>query len=64
VIRIERKIMPGEHLSTALFRETRGAGFFRILSGANAPFYVDVLDSLEREASERRKAWRGKRSSH
>ncbi len=45
--------MPGEHLSTALFRETRGAGFFRILSGTNAPFYVDVLDSLEREASER-----------
>jgi hypothetical protein len=46
-------MMPGEHLSTALFRETRGAGFFRILSGANAPFYVDVLNSLEREASER-----------
>lgn len=45
--------MAGEHLSTALFRETRGAGFFRILSGTNAPFYIDVLDALEREASER-----------
>jgi hypothetical protein len=42
-----------EHLSTALFRETRGAGFFRILGGRNAPFYVDVLDALEREASDR-----------
>lgn len=45
--------MPAEHLSTALFRETRGAGFFRVLSGTNAPFYVDVLDALEREASGR-----------
>jgi hypothetical protein len=45
--------MSAEHLSTALFRETRGGGFFRVLSGRNAPFYVDVLDSLEREASER-----------
>jgi hypothetical protein len=43
----------GEHLSTALFRETRGAGFFRVLAGKNAPFYVDVLDTLERETSER-----------
>jgi hypothetical protein len=42
-----------EHLSTALFRETRGAGFFRVLGGRNAPFYVDVLDALEREASDR-----------
>lgn len=45
--------MSAEHLSTALFRETRGGGFFRVLSGRNAPFYVDVLDSLEREAAER-----------
>jgi len=45
--------MRAEHLSTALFRETRGSGFFRVLSGRNAPFYVDVLDSLENEASER-----------
>jgi len=45
--------MPFEHLSTALFRETRGTGFFRVLAGRNAPFYVDVLDTLEREASER-----------
>ncbi|MCP5534433.1 MAG: hypothetical protein H7A48_14780 [Akkermansiaceae bacterium] len=45
--------MPLEHLSTALFRETRGTGFFRVLGGRNAPFYVDVLDSLERETSER-----------
>jgi len=42
-----------EALSTALFRETRGGGFFRILAGRNAPFYVDVLDSLEREAADR-----------
>ncbi len=45
--------MSSEHLATALFRETRGSGFFRVLSGRNAPFYVDVLDSLEREASDR-----------
>lgn len=45
--------MSAEHLSTALFRETRGSGFFRVLSGKNATFYVDVLDALEREASER-----------
>lgn len=49
-----RAMSPGtEHLSTALFRETRGGGFFRVLAGKNAPFYVDVLDSLEREASDR-----------
>lgn len=41
------------HLSTSLFRETRGTAFFRVLAGKNAPFYVDVLDSLEKEASER-----------
>ncbi|RYD85526.1 MAG: hypothetical protein EOP84_02215, partial [Verrucomicrobiaceae bacterium] len=45
--------MPAEHLSTALFRETRGAGFFRVLAGKNAPFYVDVLDALEVETSDR-----------
>ncbi|MEP2776799.1 MAG: Wadjet anti-phage system protein JetA family protein [Luteolibacter sp.] len=42
-----------ENLSTALFRETRGAGFFRILAGKNAPFYVDVLDALETETADR-----------
>jgi len=41
-----------EHLSTALFRETRGAAFFRVLAGKNAPFYVDALTALEREASD------------
>ena len=45
--------MPNEHLSTALFRETRGTGFFRVLAGKNSPFYVDVLDGLERESSDR-----------
>ncbi|MEO8614917.1 MAG: hypothetical protein ABI600_07250 [Luteolibacter sp.] len=45
--------MSAEHLSTALFRETRGSGFFRVLSGKNAPFDVDVLDGLEHEAFER-----------
>lgn len=45
--------MPDEHLSTALFRETRGTGFFRVLAGKNSPFYVDVLDGLERESSDR-----------
>ena len=45
--------MSSEHLSTALFRETRGTGFFRVLGGKNAAFYVDVLDDLEREAADR-----------
>lgn len=45
--------MNSEHLSTALFRETRGTGFFRVLAGRNAAFYVDVLDRLETESSER-----------
>lgn len=45
--------MAAEHLSTALFRETRGAGFFRVLAGKNAAFYVDVLDVLEVETSDR-----------
>lgn len=39
--------MSVEHLSTALFRETRGGGFFRVLAGRNAPFYTDVLDALD-----------------
>ncbi len=45
--------MSNELLSTALFRETRGTGFFRVLGGKNAAFYVDILDDLEREASDR-----------
>ena len=45
--------MNSEHLSTALFRETRGTGFFRVLAGRNAAFYVDALDDLEREAADR-----------
>ena len=45
--------MPLDHLSTALFRETRGTGFFRVLAGRNAAFYVDVLDALDTESSER-----------
>lgn len=40
-------------LSSTLFQETRGTGFFRVLAGKNAPFYVDVLDVLERESAER-----------
>lgn len=35
-----------------LFREV-GHGFFRVLTGRNAAVYLDVLDALEREASER-----------
>ena len=45
--------MLSERLSTALFRETRGTGFFRVLAGKNAAFYVDVLDALEVETSDR-----------
>ncbi len=45
--------MPAESLSSALFRETRGAGFFRVFSGKNAPVYLDVLDVLERETADR-----------
>ena len=40
-------------LSSKLFQETRGTAFFRVLSGKNAPFYVDVLDALERESADR-----------
>ncbi len=39
-------------LAAELFREVR-LGFFRVLAGGNAAVYVDVLDALEREASER-----------
>ena len=42
-----------ELLSTALFRETRGPAFFRVLAGKNASFYVDVLDALESETADR-----------
>lgn len=45
--------VPDERLSTALFSETRGASFFRVLAGKNAPFYVDMLAALEREALDR-----------
>ncbi len=40
-------------LSSMLFQETRGPAFFRVLAGRNAPFYVDVLDALERESADR-----------
>jgi hypothetical protein len=40
-------------LSSTLFQETRGTAFFRVLSGKNAPFYVDVLDVLDRESCDR-----------
>jgi hypothetical protein len=40
-------------LSSTLYQETRGTGLFRVLAGKNAPFYVDVLDALERESAER-----------
>lgn len=36
-----------------MFRETRGTRFFGVLTGRNAPFYVDVLDELEKELAER-----------
>lgn len=45
--------MPAEHLSSALFRETRGQALFRVLAGRNAAFYVDVLDAIERESADR-----------
>jgi hypothetical protein len=40
-------------LSTHLYREVREAAFFRVLTGRNAPTYVDVLDALDRESSAR-----------
>lgn len=39
-------------LADQLFREVN-PGFFRVLAGRSAAVYLDVLDSLEREASER-----------
>lgn len=39
-------------LADQLFREVN-PGFFRVLAGRSAAAYLDVLDSLEREASER-----------
>ena len=39
-------------LSNSLFREMR-PDFFRVLAGPLASLYVDVLDALEREASQR-----------
>jgi hypothetical protein len=45
--------MSAELLSTALFRETRGVGFFRVLAGKHASFYLDALDALESESAER-----------
>jgi hypothetical protein len=41
-----------ELFRTELFREVR-PGIFRVLAGRNAATYVDVLDSLEAEASQR-----------
>jgi len=51
--RVAQQLRMNEHFSTALFRETRGTGFFRVLSGKNATFYVDVLDDLERVTADR-----------
>lgn len=39
-------------LSTSLFREVRDPAFFRVLTGKNAPTYVDVLDALDRECGD------------
>ena len=39
-------------LAAELFREVR-PGFFRILSGVNAPVYVDILEAIEVEACQR-----------
>lgn len=44
--------MSNDRFSSALFKETRGPAFFRILAGKNAPFYVDALSALEREATD------------
>jgi hypothetical protein len=43
--------MPDEHLSTALFRETRGTGFFRVLAGKTR--LLMSMNGLERESSYR-----------
>ena len=39
-------------LATQLFREVR-PDFFRVLAGPLARLYVDALDALERESSQR-----------
>jgi hypothetical protein len=39
-------------LATELFREIR-PGLFRVLGGRNAPTFIDVLDALEQESSQR-----------
>src|SRR5437667_11270774 len=39
-------------LADQLFRVVN-SGFFRVLAGKSAAVYLDVLDALEREASER-----------
>ncbi|WP_395751583.1 Wadjet anti-phage system protein JetA family protein [Prosthecobacter sp.] len=41
-----------ELLSASLYREVRDPAFFRVLTGKNAPTYVDVLDALDRECTE------------
>ncbi len=52
-IRDSLRSMPADCLSSALFHETRGVGFFRVLAGKNAPFYVDALDAIERATADR-----------
>jgi hypothetical protein len=42
-----------EPLSSSLFREVRTPAFFRVLAGNNARIYVDVLDALDQECTER-----------
>lgn len=42
-----------ELLSSSLYTEVRDPAFFRVLAGRNAPTYVDVLDALDRECTER-----------
>ena len=42
-------------LAAQLFREVR-PDFFRVLAGPLARLYVDSLDALEREASQRSQA--------
>ncbi|MCP5557656.1 MAG: hypothetical protein H7A55_07860 [Verrucomicrobiaceae bacterium] len=42
-----------ELLSTSLYTEVRDPAFFRVLAGRNAPTYVDVLDALDRECTDR-----------
>jgi hypothetical protein len=41
-----------ELLSASLYREVRDPAFFRVLTGKNAPTYVDVLDALDRECGD------------